>query len=591
MTFRTRLLVVFAVTILAAVAMVVWIVSNSTERAFERLDRQRTDALVEQFYQEFKRRGSEIAAVADRIAKSDAAVRIAIDVNRGEAAPHVADATDVAAAQGLDFLELIAADTAIVSSAQSQARFRYKEAWLAEPVDWGAQPAFLRSEELPDESALALEAVRVTTAGDARLYVVAGRRLDQTFLSSLVLPAGMRAMLYRNLDPGLPAQPPTGVAAHELTRLNPLIERARRENREASTEIQWTADAASAETFHAIPLKGRDDRPLGVLLIGSSRRELASLVRSIRKVGLYVGGAGALLALALAGWATARVTRPVKLLAAGAAEVARGNWQVRVETDSSDEIGDLARAFNQMTHELSEQRERLVQAERVAAWRELARRLAHELKNPLFPLQITVENLERAKREHPAQFEEVFRESTATLLAELANLKAIIGRFSDFAKMPTPQFEPMQLNDLVRAVLKLVDAQLAASGNIHPEMHLDATLPSIEADPEQIKRALQNLVLNAMDAMPNGGTLRLTTRQYNSTVILEVADTGQGLTQEECARLFTPYYTTKHHGTGLGLAIVQSVVSDHGGTISVESQPDRGAIFRIELPVARAGKS
>src|SRR4029077_4273533 len=144
-------------------------------------------------------------------------------------------------------------------------------------------------------------------------------------------------------------------------------------------------------------------------------------------------------------------------------------WDAHVEIDSSDEIGDLARAFNKMTGQLAEQRERLLQSERVAAWRELARRLAHELKNPLFPLQITVENLERAKREHPGQFEEVFRESTTTLLAELSNLKAIIGRFSDFAKMPTPQFEPAQLNDLVRAALKLVDAQLTASGNIHAE--------------------------------------------------------------------------------------------------------------------------
>ncbi|HLM98941.1 MAG TPA: ATP-binding protein [Bryobacteraceae bacterium] len=591
MTFRTRLLLMFGVTILASVAMVVWIVSRSTERAFGRLDQQRTAALAEQFYKEFERRGGEIAAAADRIAKSDATMHIAIDASRGEVAPHVADAADLATAHALDFLELVAPDTSIVSSAQSQARFGYKEAWLAEPVDWNSQPAFLRREELPDEFVLALEAVRVTAAGDAQLYVVAGRRLDQTFLASLVLPAGMRALLYRNLDPTFSPQLLTGVSTDEAQGLESLIKQCIRENRETSAEIQWTSDAASAETFHAIPQKGHDGHPLAVLLIGSSQRELATLVRSIRKVGLYVGGAGALLALALAAWATARVTRPVKLLAAGAAEVARGNWQVRVETDSRDEIGDLARAFNQMTGELSDQRERLVQAERVAAWRELARRLAHELKNPLFPLQITVENLDRAKREHPAQFEEVFRESTATLLAELSNLKAIIGRFSDFAKMPTPQFEPMQLNDLVRAVLKLVDAQLIAAGNIHPEAHLDPSLPSIEADREQIKRALQNLVLNALDAMPNGGTLRLTTRQYNSTVILEVADSGQGLTQEECARLFTPYYTTKHHGTGLGLAIVQSVVSDHHGTISVESQPGRGATFRIELPIIQATRA
>ena len=101
-------------------------------------------------------------------------------------------------------------------------------------------------------------------------------------------------------------------------------------------------------------------------------------------------------------------------------------------------------------------------------------------------------------------------------------------------------------------------------------------------------RALQNLVLNAMDAMPGGGTLRILTRQYNGTVILEISDTGQGLTAEECGRLFTPYYTTKRHGTGLGLAIVQSVVSDHHGTISVESAPGRGTMFRIELPVNQA---
>src|SRR2546428_9349829 len=154
--------------------------------------------------------------------------------------------------------------------------------------------------------------------------------------------------------------------------------------------------------------------------------------------------------------------------------------------------------------------------------------------------------------------------------------------------MRAPQLEPVQLNDLVRAVLKLFEAQLAAAGAIRPETDLDARLPAIQADPEQIQRALRNLVLNAMDAMPSGGTLRIQTRQYNGTVILEISDTGQGLTKEECDRLFTPYYTTKRHGTGLGLAIVQSVVSDHGGAISVESAPGRGATFRIELPVNHA---
>ena len=116
---------------------------------------------------------------------------------------------------------------------------------------------------------------------------------------------------------------------------------------------------------------------------------------------------------------------------------------------SSDELGELAESFNRMTRELLAQREHLVQAERVAAWRELARRLAHELKNPLFPLQLTIENLLRARQQSPQQFEEIFQESSSTLLAEIANLKAIISRFSEFSRMPQPQFQQIQLNDLV----------------------------------------------------------------------------------------------------------------------------------------------
>jgi len=114
-------------------------------------------------------------------------------------------------------------------------------------------------------------------------------------------------------------------------------------------------------------------------------------------------------------------------------------------------------------------------------------------------------------------------------------------------------------------------------------MNLDPELNPVEADPDLLHRVVQNLILNALDAMPSGGTLTLRTRRSAHGVRLEVSDTGKGLTKEECERLFTPYYTTKQHGTGLGLAIVQSVISDHGGNVSVESEPDRGTTFRIEL--------
>jgi nitrogen fixation/metabolism regulation signal transduction histidine kinase len=235
-----------------------------------------------------------------------------------------------------------------------------------------------------------------------------------------------------------------------------------------------------------------------------------------------------------------------------------------------------------MTHEIVEQRERLVQAERVAAWRELARRLAHELKNPLFPLQITVENMQRARQSHPEQFDEVFREGSATLLAELANLKQIVARFSDFAKMPAPEMGPVDFNALIGEALKFMEPQLARAG-VAARLELEPRLPHVMADAGQMTGVLRNLVLNAIDAMGKGGTLTVRTMALPVGLRVEVSDTGQGLTPEECERLFTPYYTTKTHGTGLGLAMVQSVVSDHGGRISVDSVPGAGTTFRMEL--------
>ena len=346
---------------------------------------------------------------------------------------------------------------------------------------------------------------------------------------------------------------------------------------------------AESESFQGIALKGENGSVLGVLLIGNSRKNFVELQHHIRTVGFVVGGAGILLAIILSGWIAARVTRPVEDLAAAAAEVASGDWNRQVAIASRDEIGRLAESFNRMTRVLLEQRDRLVQAERVAAWREPARRLAHELKNPLFPLQITVENLIRARGTD--QFDEVLSESASTLLTELANLKVIIGRFSDFSKMPKPQYQRVQINDLIHRVVALHEPQFSAPGRpqITANVALDPLLQEIDADSELLHRVIANLLLNAMDAMPQGGTLRVSTRDEGERIRIEIADSGTGLTPEESARLFTPYYTTKQHGTGLGLAIAQSVISDHHGTIAVESAPGQGATFVIELPKRTTG--
>ena len=574
MMFRTRLLLIFTVAIVAAVGLVELLVQSATRRAFENVETQRASALAQQFQKEFERRGQEVVRAVNAIAAGNEASDIAIS---SDPARYYDTAPGLAASHGLDLLEIVAGDGAIVSSAEWPARFNYREEWITAPVDWKQRGAFLRREELPQGVVLALVAVGVATAGDRRLYVTGGQQLDREFLSSMVLPAGMRVLLYRNLSADFaPAEliDATG-PVRDAAALRPLIEQARRGTREV-------AATARAETVRAVPLADDAGNVLGVLLIASSRQQMLELESSLLRTGIAVAATGILIGVALSWWATARVTRPVRQLAASARRVAKGDLTTTVEIGGGDEIAQLAAAFNRMTAELTAQRERLVQAERVAAWRELARRLAHELKNPLFPLQITVENMQRARERYPEQFDEVFREGTATLLAELAQLKQIIARFSDFAKMPMPEVQPVDLNALAAETVKLFEPQLAQA-RISAATKLDASLRAVPADAEQIRRVLRNLVLNAIDAMPSGGALTVRTAAIENGVRLEISDTGQGLTPEECERLFTPYYTTKTHGTGLGLAIVQSVISDHHGRVSVQSEKGKGATFRIEL--------
>jgi signal transduction histidine kinase len=576
-SFRTKVFLSITATVVLAVWIVAAVVSTLVTQSFERRDSQRTASLVSQLQREFDRRGAEVARRVEAVADSDQVQRLAVTLGEQAGAKldtsqYVAQAQTLAQEQSLDFLELVGPDAAIISSAEWPARFGYQEEWLAQPVDWRTQGVFLKKEELADGPALGLITVRSVKAGDGMLYVVGGQRLDKEFLESLPTSEGMRLQLYRNFQP-LPS--PASLGSKLAAR---LVEEVRKQPR----ELTRVNDAA---TISAIPLRGRDKQLLAILLIENSRAELAGLKRTIQGTAATVGVVSVMLGLLLSFWTASRVTRPLRNLASSVREVAEGNWDTRATVSSSDEVGQLARDFNGMTAQLRDQRDRMIQAERVAAWRELARRLAHELKNPLFPLQITIENLQRSRDASPEQFDEVFRESTSTLLAELGHLKTIIGRFSDFAKMPAPQLESTNVNQIASEVMQLFEAQLRAPGQpaIEIKLQIEAHPGEVLADPDQLRRALRNLVLNALDAMPQGGTLTVRTSQHDSKVALEVSDTGHGLTPEECERLFTPYYTTKQHGTGLGLAIVQSVVSDHKGTITVHSEPGKGTTFRIEL--------
>jgi signal transduction histidine kinase len=593
----------FSLTVAAAVAAVAWTVLVRIRHVFEQRDQEETALFVSQFQREFQHRSTEVAAAVDRLAVSERARGMAFQIlQSGDASPYLTEAQTMAQDTQLGFLEIVGPDGNVVSSAQWPARFGYPEPAAAS----AGEAAFLKREELPDgSSTLGLFAVRPIRGAEPTVRLMGGKRLDQSFLADLPVAPGMQVGLYNerelsaDANHGSDSNSPVAFDPKQLVgtngdvsgadRYQPLIVSALKTGQQASGIVYLTAEREDSVSATAIPLDNQTGRVLAVLIVAISREGMVEAQQHIRAIAYGVASGGILLAIACSLWIAARVSRPIEQLAHAAEEVASGNWEVRVPERGHDELSVLARSFNHMTEQLASQREQLVQSERVAAWRELARRLSHELKNPLFPLQLTVENLVRARELSEEEFDEVFRESTATLGMEIANLKTIIGRFSDFSKMPKPELERIDTKDVIDRVRSLYEGAATREAKIDFVTEVAGEPMTIMVDPELLHRALSNLVLNAMDAMPNGGKLTISARPQGANIEIRVADTGEGLTQEECERLFTPYYTTKVHGTGLGLAIVQSVVADHGGTIAVESHAGSGATFIITLPRANQG--
>jgi two-component system nitrogen regulation sensor histidine kinase NtrY len=225
----------------------------------------------------------------------------------------------------------------------------------------------------------------------------------------------------------------------------------------------------------------------------------------------------------------------------------------------------------------------LIRAQKTAAWKEVARRLAHEIKNPLTPIQLCAERLRRHFVEAPAPTRELVDECTSTIVGEVESLKGLVDEFSQFARMPAPRAVPTDLH-------RLLDDALALYRGLFKEVEIRpryaSTLPKVSVDAEQIRRVVINLVDNAIEAMERHGVIDVETCHdaKENLVRIVIADNGPGIPQAEREKLFLPYYSTKQRGSGLGLAIVRRIVAEHGGTIEVTDNTPRGTRFAIGLP-------
>ena len=225
-----------------------------------------------------------------------------------------------------------------------------------------------------------------------------------------------------------------------------------------------------------------------------------------------------------------------------------------------------------------------IRTQKIAAWREVARDIAHEIKNPLTPIQLNTQRLQKKFKTNSPDFKEVFEESTKVIVSEVNGMKKLLNEFSNFARMPASKPKPNPLHDIIDEVVALYNG---VNGNVEIIKSYDAQIKLINIDYDQVKRVFINLIDNAIEAMNNEGRIDIGTYldKINNTVKIKISDCGEGINTKIQKKLFLPYFTTKKRGTGLGLAIANRIITDHNGTIKVTPNETKGVTFLLELLV------
>jgi signal transduction histidine kinase len=486
-------------------------------------------------------------------------------------------AADFVRLTGVDTVEIVDREGIVLSSAHwpEGAGFPHDDviAWAARPGHESPLPV-----DLPTATGEAPALVTLGTAGDTRGEVVllAGMILDGELLdgvypetpAAIVDPEG-RIVAENGLWPA-------GVAPEDL---RPLL--GDNADRPIDGSIVRLADGSvSMVAGQWLRERARDGATCLLVLAdvtehGALKRRLAWMLAGVGLVVLF-------LAVAAGVWVGRAVTRPLDEMVRAVDAVSRGEADYSFSLPGRDGLAVYVESFSRMTRALEYERKRLRAVERVAAWREAARRVAHEVKNPLVPIRLSVENLVKARQRAPERFEEMFDEATGAILEEVERLRRIVTEFSDYARLPEPRPRVGDLNELVDSVVSLY----TGDDKVRLRREQDGTIPPFAFDPDLIAQAVKNVLANAVEAVEGqGGAVSVRTFLEDDLAAVEVSDDGPGIPEADRDRVFDPYFTTKSEGTGLGLAITSRIVTEHGGVLSAEGRPERGTRVVIRLPL------
>lgn len=292
-----------------------------------------------------------------------------------------------------------------------------------------------------------------------------------------------------------------------------------------------------------------------------------------------------LMTLAIAVFISEQITKPLRLIQQKFSEIKLGRQYEEIHYHGKDEIGNLVAEYNRMVRELEKSVEMLARSERESAWREMAKQIAHEIKNPLTPMKLSVQQLQRAWKDNKADFDKYLERVSRTLVEQIEDLSNIASEFSNFAKMPRAVNEKINLAERIRSTLDL----FSDTENIEFTFKCTSEDIYIMADKEQISRVFINLIKNAIQAIPENkkGKINLTLDTRNNNALFTISDNGKGIPEELRNKMFTPNFTTKSSGMGLGLAIVKNIIETCEGSITFDTDIRHGTTFYIEIPLYR----
>ena len=332
------------------------------------------------------------------------------------------------------------------------------------------------------------------------------------------------------------------------------------------------------------PLVGGAGRIVGIVAVPTLYR-IEEVEEEVSRRNALIFGLYAIVVFAIVIIATTfanRIAAPIHELTLATKRVARGDLNVTVKMQRADgEIGELIRSFDMMTKEIARSREDLIRFERELAWKEMAKQVAHEIKNPLTPMKLSMQHLQQTFKDRVSNFDQVFDEVSKTIIEQVDTLSRIAGEFARFARMPKSILESVDVNGVLKESVLLFEAD----GTIRFELVLAENLPPVKSDREELRRAFINIIRNGVQAMSDSGLMKIHSIREGEMAIVTFHDEGAGMSDDVKAKLFQPNFSTKTDGMGLGLAITKKSIDDLGGSIAIDSKEGRGTTVTIILPL------